>query len=158
VPPGSRPDFALTPTGQAHAELYPQMITDFHFPPQGFCEVEKVYATTTADKVGDCGGGCVSATNAFDTAKPLALAVMSTVPITTVGPVGPGAYQLYEYLGNEHTAPTESKTDYFTDTAIALHTELVATANRHKSSAIFWTSQGLHVWEGSSSRGPAMSP
>ena len=137
-PPG--PIFALTPTGQAHAALYPTMISVFRAA-NNFCPVAKVYATTKANKVGDCGTQCTSATNAFGTAKPLANAVMSADPITTVG-----NDQLYEYLGNGNNAPTMS--DYSTTVAKALRTELLKTANLSKSSAIFWTSQGSHVLGG----------
>ena len=137
-PPG--PIFALTPTGQAHAALYPTMVTDFEAA-NNFCRVTKVYAATKVDKVGDCGTQCASATNAFDTAKPLATAVKLADPITTVG-----GNQLYEYLGNGNNAPTTPS--YTTATATALRKELLATANLGESSAIFWTSQGLHVLGG----------
>jgi hypothetical protein len=139
-PPG--PIFALTPTGQAHAALYPTMISDFQAA-NGVCPVAKVYAATKVAKVGDCGTECASATNAFDTAKPLAAAVMSADPITTVGTP---ANQLYEYLGNGNNAP--AKPNYSTVTATALRKELLITANQSRSSAIFWTSQGLHVLGG----------
>ena len=139
-PPG--PIFTLTPTGKAHAALYPTMISDFKAAPNNFCRVTKVYAATKVDKVSPCGNECKSATNAFDTATPLANKVMSGAdPITTVG-----GNQLYEYLGNGNNAPTTP--NYDTDTAKALRTELLKTANRGESSAIFWTSQGLHVLGG----------
>jgi hypothetical protein len=137
-PPG--PIFALTATGQAHAALYPAMTSEFGDDSR-FCPVTKVYATTKARKVGDCGSECASATNAFDTATPLANSVMAADPITTVG-----GNQLYEYLGNGNKAPKDPS--YMTDTAIALRRELFATARLDQSSAIFWTSQGLHVLGG----------
>lgn len=149
-PPG--PTFALTPTGQAHANLYPTMISGFlEQTTSTLCPVVKVYAATTVEKVAPCGNECASASNAFDTAKPLAQAVMSADPITTV-PVPTatatpaGAGQLYEYLGNGNIAPPTPS--YTTLTATALRTALLATANLGKSSAIFWTSQGLHVLGG----------
>jgi len=159
-PPG--PIFALTPTGQAHAALYPTMVSDFEAAPNNFCKVAKVYATTIADKVGDCGANCKSATNAFCTARPLACAVItgdaskctsslaeptactnkpSNPPITRVG-----GFELYEYLGNGNNAP--SNPDYSTPVATALRDELLATARTGQSSAIFWTSQGMHVLGG----------
>ncbi len=139
-PPG--PIFTLTPTGQAHAALYPTMISDFRAA-NSVCPVAKVYAVTKVAKVGDCGNECTSATNAFDTARPLATAVMSADPITTVGtPVN----QLYEYLGNGNNAPDQP--NYSTVTAAALRKELLVTANQSRSSAIFWTSQGLYVLGG----------
>jgi hypothetical protein len=142
--PKPPPLFALTPTGQAHALLYPGMISELESRPNtNYCPVAKVYATTKVRKKGECATECDSATNAFDTAKPLATAVMSADPITTVGtPVN----QLYEYLGNGNNAP--DKPNYSTVTATALRTELLKTANDSKSSAIFWTSQGLHVLGG----------
>src|SRR5271167_19006 len=84
-PPGAHPPvpiFALTPTGQAHAALYPTMITDFQAA-NNFCFVAKVYAATDVEKVAPCGNECASATNAFDTARPLAGAVMSASPSAT---------------------------------------------------------------------------
>jgi hypothetical protein len=138
-PPG--PIFTLTPTGQAHAALYPTMVADFQGA-NNFCPVTKVYATTTVRKKDPCGTQCVSATNAFDTATPLAMAVMQgALPITTVD-----NDQLYEYLGNGNTPPTNPT--YSTAIATALRTKLLETANRGESSAIFWTSQGLHVLGG----------
>lgn len=137
-PPG--PIFTLTPTGKAHAALYPALIGDFQAA-HNYCAVAKVYATTKADKPSPCGTQCTSATNAFDTAAPLAQAVMATAPITVVG-----GMQLYEYLGNGNSAPANP--DYGTPVARALRADLVATANGGKSSAIFWTSQGMHVLGG----------
>ena len=141
-PPG--PIFALTPTGQAHAALYPAMVQDFQVN-SAACPVTKVYATTKVDKI-DCTSNCTSATNAFDTATPLAKAVMGADPITTVT-IGNGVVaQLYEYLGNGNNTPVNP--NYSTDTANALRRELLITANQSRSSAIFWTSQGLHVLGG----------
>lgn len=149
-PVPSPPYFALTPTGRAHAALYPKMIRDFEAA-RGFCAVKKVYATTKALKPGTstakdpCSPNCASATNAFDTATPSANEFMSSKPpITAVG-----GYELYEFLGNSNgKAPSEENTKYSTAEAIALQEELLATANRNESSAIFWTSEGLHVLGG----------
>lgn len=138
-PPG--PIFALTPTGQAHGALYPAMISDFEAA-RNYCAVAKVYATTKVDKVAPCDPDCKSATNAFDTAKRLASEAMGGAdPITTVG-----TRQLYEFLGNGNAVPANPS--YSTGTATALRTELLATANLGKSSAVFWTSEGLHVLGG----------
>ena len=144
------PIFALTPTGKAHAALYPTMVSEFQAA-TNFCPVTKVYAATKAAKTNTpedpCGNACASATNAFDTATPLAKAVMSGAdPITTVTTSTPTVRQLYEYLGNGNNAPMNP--NYDTSTAIALRKELLATANNGQSSAIFWTSQGLHVLGG----------
>ena len=155
LPTNHDPLFALTPTGEAHAALYVGMVLDFTFA-NHFCPVTKVYATTKEGKVGQCGSMCTSTTNPFDTAAPLAKWVMSgRDPITTV--VMPtvnteecpkGVCQLYEFLGNGNTVPLEAPKNYITDTAMALRTALLATANRGESSAIFWTSDGLHVLGG----------
>ncbi len=134
-PPG--PQFTLTPSGDAHAKLYPAMVTQFGSN-NGFCAVAKVYATTKAQKVGSCGTQCTSATNAYDTAVPLAASVGQSAPITKIG-----SFELYEFVGNGDPTPTTPK--YDTATAKALREELLATANSGKSSAIFWTSQGLHA-------------
>ena len=166
-PAGTVPIFALTPTGVAHAKLYPAMIRDFEAAKK-FCQVAKVYAATTAGKESPCGSECASATNAFDTATPLAKEVMPSVPpipITTVV-TDVGEKQLYEYLGNGNKAPQlyeyvknpNPDPAYDTDTAKALRRELLATANLGYSSAIFWTSQGLHVLGGAIIKGTSRVP
>jgi hypothetical protein len=153
-PAGTVPIFALTPSGQAHAELYRTMVSEFQAA-NNFCPVAKVYATTTAEKV-KCTSNCASATNAFDTATPLAMEVMKVAPITTVTKDDGTIKQLYEYLGNGNAAPTNP--DYTNATSTALRKELRATANAGKSSAIFWTSQGLHVLGGAIVEGPSKVP
>lgn len=143
-PPSGNPIFTLTPTGKTHAQLYPGMVDAFRND-KGYCPVAKVYSTTTDPKPSGCIKDCASATNAFFTGQPLAQAAMSGAdPITSVG-----NNRLYEYLGNGDTgtdAPTNP--NYSTAVAVALRAELVATANAGKSSAIFWTSQGLHTLGG----------
>ena len=149
-PPG--PIFALTPTGQAHAALYPTMVSDFQAA-NNYCPVTKVYAATKAKKVPPCGTACDSASNSFDTGTPLARAIMKADPITTVDDK-----QLYEYLGNGNDAPSEDPKNYLTPTATALRTELLKRANLGQSSAIFWTSQGLHVLGGAIINGTSNVP
>lgn len=144
------PIFTLTPTGMRHAELYTTMVPGLTTA-NNFCKVTKVYAATKANKVAPCGDACASATNAFDTAAPLAKAVMSHDPITTVG-----GKELYEYLGNGNEAPKVP--DYNKKAAVALRSELLETANRGESSAIFWTSQGLHVLGGAIINGTSNVP
>jgi hypothetical protein len=68
---------------------------------------------------------------------------MGADPITTVAN---GSLQLYEFVGNGNKAPGDP--NYSNPTATALRTELLATASLGQSSAIFWTSQGLHVLGG----------
>ena len=158
-PPG--PIFALTPTGQAHAALYSTMISDVGAA-NNFCKVTKVYATTIAKKVGDCGASCESATNAFCTARPLAClvatgdahqctSILADPTVCTDKPSNPpimrvGNLELYEYLGNGNNLP--SNPNYSTPVANALRDELLATARAGQSSAIFWTSQGMHILGG----------
>ena len=161
VPPGAHPPvgtvpiFALTPTGQAHAALYPTMVSDFRAA-NNLCPVTKVYATTKVEKM-KCTSNCASATNAFDTGTPLAKAVMSgTDPITTVTKDDGTKKELYEYLGNGNDAPMNP--DYTNATSTALRKELLVTANAGKSSAIFWTSQGLHVLGGAIINGTSNVP
>lgn len=157
--PGN-PLFMLTPTGQAHANLYPSMISAFQGT-NGFCPVAKVYATTPDDKVPPCGNACQSTTNPYDTGTPLAQAIQGTLPIKAVG-----GNKLYEYLGNGNYPPSvDPKANpyyppfsYDTATAVALRAELVATANQAKSSAIFWTSQGLHALGGAIINGTSLVP
>jgi hypothetical protein len=158
IPPTDPPQplFTLTPTGIAHAELYKRMIGEFeaaNFEATNMkpCPVTKVYAATTKDKENTaedpCLSACKSATNAFETAKPLAIERMGrgANPLTTVAN-GTLNLPLYEYVGNGNKAPENP--NYSTTTATALRTELLATANLQLSSAIFWTSQGLHVLGG----------
>jgi hypothetical protein len=162
------PLFHLTPSGEAHANLYVTMLPDIE-EAKNFCAVTKVYAATTADKP----DGSKSATNAFFTGKPLANEVMSGAdPIITVkvkdkkGNLVDG--QLYEYLDNwinppsppnpPAPAPATPAPSYNTKPAAALREALVATANDCKSSAIFWTSQGLHILGGAIINGTSKVP
>lgn len=137
-PPG--PIASLVPTGMAHAALYPGMVAEFGAT-KGYCPVVKVYATAIVDKLTPCGNACASTTNPYDTGTPLAKAIMNANPITSVG-----GNVLYEYLGNGNDAPSSPK--YDKPAGQALRDELIATARTGKSSAIFWTSQGLHVLGG----------
>jgi hypothetical protein len=153
-PPG--PIFALTPTGARHAELYAEnnfgdpesgMVSQF-VDRNGFCKVTKVYAASKVTKK-PCSENCASATNAFDTASPLAKSVMSADPITKVGnDPNDVNTQLWEYLGNGQNAKPNLPINYDTTVAKQLRNELLETAKRGESSAIFWTSQGLHVLGG----------
>jgi len=154
-PPG--PIFALTPTGTKHADLYaennsgdPESGMVFAFVDHnGFCKVTKVYATSKVTK-NPCNTNCASASNAFDTASPLAKSVMSGAdPITKVGnDPNDVNTQLWEYLGNGQNPKPTLPINYNTTVAGQLRNELLATAKRGESSAIFWTSQGLHVLGG----------
>ena len=152
--------FALNPVGRRHAALYPAMISAFEatFSPK-LCAVAKVYAVTRADKP-NCEKDCKNATNSFFTAKPLAIDRMGAgaVPITAVVNVAKPSekLELDEYLGNGNTAPTDPK--YSNPTADSLRTALLAAAKLGQSSAIFWTSQGLHVLGGVIINGSSQVP
>ena len=168
--------FSLTPTGKAHAALYPSMVTAFQgATPNNFCKVTKVYAATKAAKI-NCKSNCASATNSFYTAKPTACWVGSDdlkkctcwlesknnaeadacQNAMTPDPATKATYELYEYLGNGNDPPKVPS--YTTPEATALRTELLATAKRNESSAIFWTSQGLHILGGAIINGTSIVP
>jgi hypothetical protein len=139
--------FHLTPTGEFHALMYRFMVPAFADGTK-YCEVKTVYAATKVDKP----GGARSATNSFFTAQPLAQQIMKKDPIIKVGLPCQNPDQdnekcrLYEYMGNGNDAPPHP--NYDKDVSIALRTALLASANKSESSAIFWTSQGLHVLGG----------
>jgi len=149
--PTSAPYTALTLTGQAHAALYPTMIRDFQAA-NNFCPVTKVYATAKKKKNGSDG-----TTNPFETARPLAcdvagkpldcqVSVTMEDALTTVTDTDGKKYTLFEYVVGDQV-PTNL--DYLASMpANALRKALLATANLGQSSAIFWTSQGLHVLGG----------
>jgi len=175
--------FTLTPTGKAHAALYPSMVSGFeNADSNNFCPVTRVYAVTKKAKV-NCSSNCTSATNAFDTSRPTACwvaskdltkctcwlrsknnqeadacaATMTPDPSTkTTDPTTKLTYDLYEFLGNGNNPPTNPS--YTTLEATALRNELVATANAGSSSAIFWTSDGLHVLAGAIIKGTSRVP
>ncbi len=171
--------FSLTPTGKAHAALYPSMVNDLQGTPNNFCKVTRVYAATKAAKI-NCKSNCASATNSFYTAKPLACWAGSNYDLTkcncwlrsknkaeadacqnamTPDPATKATYELYEYLGNGNDPKDfPNPVSYTTKEATALRTELLATAKRNESSAIFWTSQGLHILGGAIIKGTSIVP
>jgi len=139
--------FHLTPTGEFHALFYRIMVPAFA-DGTTYCKVTTVYAATTEDKPDRSR----SATNSFFTARPLAQQEMGgNDPIIALGPFNkdrPEESRLYEYLGNGIKAPSEKQSNYETEVAKRLRAALLATANKNESSAIFWTSQGMHVLGG----------
>ena len=139
--------FHLTPTGEFHALFYRIMVPAFA-DGTTFCKVTTVYAATTEDKPDHSK----SATNSFFTARPLAQQAMGGKdPIIALGAFDKKHLEdsrLYEYLGNGIKAPSEKPSNYETEIAKRLRTALLATANKNESSAIFWTSQGMHVLGG----------
>jgi len=139
----------LTKTGLRHADLYVSMIDNINAPlGTNYCAVTKVYSInlTKAD-------GSGNTTNPFLTAKPLAIAKMAGAdPLQKVSS-GSTNLALLEYLGNSpdpatHTSSNPFVPSYTTDVANALRATLVTTAQAGGSSAVFWTSQGLHVLGG----------
>jgi hypothetical protein len=165
-PPKGPPYFSLTPTGKAHANLYATMVPAFAAA-QHYCAVTRVYATTKKDKDpkkgGSCGTECKSATNAFDTATPLARQVMSADPVTIAQTVDKSGkvvaqYELYEYLDNFNLPYPPHTPSYTTPAANALRTELLEYADVCQSSAIFWTSQGFHILGGALINGTSNIP
>lgn len=138
----------LTKTGLRHADLYVSMVDDINAAlGTNYCPVTKVYTINL--KKADGSG---NTTNPFFTAKPLAIKKMSADPLETVSSKGTG-YPLLEYLGNspdpaKNTPSNPFIPSYTTAVANALRDALVTTAQAENSSAIFWTSQGLHVLAG----------
>lgn len=169
--PSGGPYGFLTRTGATHADLYPAMIEALRTA-KGYCPVTKVYATSSTkyfdenkNRVAEPGVlNIYGAVNSFCTARPLAkslttnpqswqvpksyptnnlcvdastgnvvgaLAISSdntsSDPIMIVDGVG-----LDEYLTGNNSGPP-------------LHAALLANAKISGSSAIFWTSQGLHA-------------
>ena len=139
--------FHLTPTGEFHAILYRIMVPAFA-DGTTFCKVTTVYAATPVDKP----DFSKSATNSFFTAQPLAQQQMAgkdpIIELGTFDKKHPENSRLYEFLGNGNNAPAEQPSNYETEVAKRLRTALLATANKNESSAIFWTSQGMHVLGG----------
>src|SRR5580658_7903370 len=109
---------ALKPTGTEHANLYVEMITSFEHL-KNYCPVATVYSVNPVLPTG--GGGT---NNPFYTARPLANAVMNDDPIITID-----GKNLDEFL----TQVTPEN----------LRAELVNSMTSG-STAVFWTSDGLH--------------
>src|SRR5215510_9236456 len=114
------------------------------------CGVTKVYAITKENK----DDGTFNAWNSFNSAVPLAHDRMGSTsdPITAVpeDPTKPDGekLKLQEYVGNPSNTTPTSTVSYLTATAVALRSVLIETAKLGQSSAIFWTSDGLHVLGG----------
>jgi hypothetical protein len=148
----------LTKTGMRHADLYVSMIDDIDASlGTSVCPVTKVY---TINLVKADGSG--NTTNPFYTAQPLAVAKTGADPLQTVGSAG-SSHALLEYLGNspdpgKHTSSNRFVPRYDTDVARALRDALVTTAEAGESSAIFWTSQGLHILAGAIIDGDSKVP
>jgi hypothetical protein len=133
----------LTDAGGRHADLYVPMMNEINTVLKTtHCPVTKVYAInlTKADGTGNT-------TNPFYTAQPLAVSRMrGSDPLVAVRSRS-ATYALLEFLGNSPEGSTFVPS-YTTAPAAALRGELVATAQAAQSSAIFWTSQGLHILAG----------
>ena len=138
----------LTKTGLRHADLYVSMLNNINAAlGSNHCPVTKVYAINTTKADGISG----NTWNPFLTAIPLAKSRMAGAePIQNVS-----SYKLLEFLDNNpdprtNTASKPFFASYTTPTASALRAELVRTATTldGQSSAIFGTSQGLHILSG----------
>jgi hypothetical protein len=120
----SKPDLncttALTTAGKAHANLYVEMIASLESQ-ENFCPVRKIYAVNPVNS--ETAGGT---TNPFFTGKPLSNVVANRDPIIEIG-----STRIDQKLTNAGVAA-------------GLLQALVDNAKRNTSSALFWTSEGLH--------------
>ena len=160
--PSGGPFGFLSKTGAAHADLYPEMIETLaeH---KGYCPVTRVYA---ASPTGDDGKAkdyinYNGAVNSFCTARPLAKS-LSPQQTWTV-PINNGNSSTNPLCTNAETGVLEdsltgSDPQMFIngvgldqnlngpdDPGALLRAALLDTAERNESSAIFWTSEGLHA-------------
>jgi hypothetical protein len=141
---------ALTPVGEAHADLYPEMVANFESA-HDYCPVGFVYSMYDVKPDGQPG-----TINPRDTAEFLAIVACYNLALFTnsspaITCAGDGfkprtalanGRKLYEYLGA--TGPEQTANSA---TAAQLRNELInrTQAGGGLSSAIFWTSQGLNV-------------
>ena len=142
---------ALTRVGVEHAYLYPGMVDVFD-DAHNYCPVGWVYSMYDFNPDRNPG-----TTNPFQTAEPLAYAaciaraIRPGVPLTGNPCDSPADFKPHMRLGNGHylyeflgtTSVTTAKPSATTQ---ELRTELVSNASLDGfSSAIFWSSEGLHT-------------
>ncbi len=121
---------ALTPLGMKHADLYrDEMIPNFETA-QDYCAVEYVLSVSPIIPDNPGGGGHGGTTNPFFTAKPLAIEVMDSDPIVTIGS---------DVIDEKLTGKPD-----ITVTPEQLHDYLIGITQSGSSVALFWTSEGLH--------------
>jgi|SRR5208282_4387809 len=130
---------ALTRDGVEHANLYPNMVSAFQVT-HNYCPVGHVYSMYNVNANKSPG-----TTNPFQTAEPLAYVATLSKPLMHLS----NDHYLYECFGKNCSTGTpltiEGKP---TATPEELLTELKANASGSEpfiSSAIFWTSEGLHT-------------
>jgi hypothetical protein len=111
---------ALTKVGKEHADLYNEMITNFEMI-HDYCAVKYVYSVNPILPGGFAGG----TTNPFETARPLANDVMNLDPLIKIG----------DDIIDEFLTVVEPQ---------MLKVILLGHAEVGASSALFWTSDGLH--------------
>lgn len=110
---------SLTPVGKMHAKHYLEMTTNLTTR-EDFCPVRVVYAVNPINPDGNGG-----TTNPFATGDPLSLAVADRDPYVTVG--DERIDQKLQIVDREW-----------------FHAILVSLAKSPTSTALFWTSEGLH--------------
>ncbi len=155
----------LSRTGAAHADLYPEMIETLaeH---KGYCPVTRVYAASPTGNDGQANDyiNYDGAVNSFCTARPLAKSLSpqqtwivppnnrssSTNPLCTNAETGNlegvltknDPIMFINGVGLDEKLKGPAGSD---DPGALLRAALLDTAERNESSAIFWTSQGLHA-------------
>jgi hypothetical protein len=110
---------SLTPVGMEHADLYLEMITSLEIK-EDFCPIKYVYAVNPINPNGFGG-----TTNPFFTGKPLSDTVMNLDPIVDID--GKRIDQNLTVVDPR-----------------VLHAVLIGIAKSGASTALFWTSEGLH--------------
>ena len=140
----------LKPVGRQHADLYPAMVDAFGAA-HGYCPVGFVYSVYNINPGPPPAPGT---NNPLQTAEPLAIAACGNLDKTPGTPVAPcsglgfqphtgllSGEKLSEYLGLEACAAEDAHSDI----GSKLKGEMAYQAAYFDlSSAVFWTSQGLH--------------
>jgi hypothetical protein len=137
----------LKPVGRQHADLYPAMVDAFGAA-HDYCPVGLVYSVYNINPGPPPAPGT---NNPLQTAEPLAIAACGNLAKTPVAPCSGLGFQprtgllsgekLSEYLGLEECAAEDAHSDI----GSKFKGEMAhAAAYYDLSSAVFWTSQGLH--------------
>jgi hypothetical protein len=117
-------ELTLTPSGQAHADLYIGMMNKFQQEKPSYCPVSTVYALNPIKFFHPGGRPEIGTSNPYWTAEPLAQRATNQNPIITVDDM-----ILTETLGNGVGAKFLEAIE--------------AKVNNQQSVAIFWTSDGM---------------
>ena len=118
----------LTEVGVFHADLYPGMVAQFESS-QNYCAVGRVYSVYDFHTNGNPG-----TRNPLLTAAPLAIDALNPFPLMQLAN-GNFLYENFPTSGTKQTPATKAQ----------LRAELVSNAQGGFSSAVFWTSTGLHT-------------